>query len=214
MSNACCKLLCSIVVAFLCAGVATAQDTTISGPLAAHPDNPVVLPPPPVYTNCGVGCTHWGNKAYYISGTAATEAPGQTIAVEFTWKGTQKLTKVIEANLMFSGAGPIGAAILRDENGKPGAVLTTLKTKASCPGTANQPCTYKPPKPVAVKAGTKLWLCQYALKTADEGGWDESVKDQSNAGNFYYNREGTCSTSPSNWLDQGSDYLRPAFEID
>jgi len=199
--------LCSAGVALLCVGLAAAQ-----GPQAAISTRPVVLPPSPVYTNCGVGCTTWGGSAYYISGTAATVAPGQTLAVRFTWKGTASLTKVIEANLMFAGAGPIGAAILKDSNGVPGATLAKLTGPKSCPGTKNQPCTYKPRKALKVRAGTQLWLCQYALKPTDEGGWNESNSDKSRLNNFYLNLVGTCNAG-ANWVNVGAGVIRPAFEI-
>jgi len=200
-------LLCSAGVALFCVGLAAAQ-----GPQAAIPTSPVVLPPAPVYTNCGVGCTSWGSLAYYVNGTAAAVAPGQTLAVQFTWKGTASLTKVIEANLMFSGAGPIGAAILKDSGGVPGATLAKLTGPKSCPGTKNQPCTYKPRKGLKVRAGTKLWLCQYALKPTDEGGWDESNNDNSRLSNFYINLVGTCNAGAS-WANVGAGVIRPAFEI-
>jgi hypothetical protein len=209
------KILYSAALTLVVVGLASAQDVTVGGlGVGVVPSNRVILPPKAVFSNCGVGCTSFGNQYWYISGDHASKFPGQTIATQFTWKGTAVFKNAYAANYMDSGTGPIGAAILTNSSaGLPGKILIPLKvTKNSCPGTVGQPCIYKPiKKPPKIKVGTKLWLCLYALKSTDLGGWLESFNDASTAKNFAGNYAGKCVTPQ--WIQVGASNPRGAFEI-
>lgn len=206
------NLVCGAALFLLIVGFAVAQDVLApkAAPLA------VILPPTPVYSNCGVGCTAWGSQAYYINGNSAPIAPGQTLAVQFRWKGTARFKNVYEANDVFANGPTIGARILNNTaGGLPGGLVRNLAvTNPNCPGGVPQACVYRLLGPPLFPApGTKLWLCQYALNPTEEGGWFSSLSNNSTATNFAFNANGACVGVGVGWTQVGAGFLRPAFEV-
>jgi hypothetical protein len=208
-------------VALMLVTFAAAQDLKVG-----HIQEGAVLPPAPIFTNCGVGCTSYNTASgYYVSGTASTTEDGQVLAVKFQTTGV-KITKVIAAN---SGYGTpvvkINSILLKNASGLPaGAVVGgALTVVGSCPpATGSAPCTYKPKKPVATVKKGSMWLCQYLSKAhqGDVDLWMVSNSDISKGGppyNFAFingsTSNGTCLNEP--WVGvPASDGLdRSAFEI-
>lgn len=210
-------------VAFVLVTFAAAQDLQIG-----HIQEGPVLPPAPMYTNCGTGCTSYNTAdGYFVSGTANTSSAGQVLAVKFTTTGVP-IKKVIEANSGYTTPTvKVGAMLLKNvaSSGLPGGAVVggTLTVVGACPpATGSAPCTYKPKKPVATTKKGVMWLCQYMLKAHPTAAdlWMEANNDISKGGppyNFAFinggTSDGTCLKEP--WIGvPASDGLnRPAFEI-
>jgi hypothetical protein len=209
------RILLCCAVAITVVSFAAAQDV-------GHISAGAVLPPAATYTNCGTGCTSYNTgSGYFVSGTSNTISAGQVLAQEFTNNG-KKLTKVIEANGIYTGAPKLGALLLADvkSTSLPGGAVKggTLKIQKNCPpATGSAPCTYKPAKAVATKKNQDMWLCQDLLKTGNGSGdtalWMLSNSDTATDNFAFINgstSNGTCLKEP--WiLATGS--TRSAMEI-
>jgi hypothetical protein len=195
------------------------QDNGFDGPRTIQIPQDVILPPAPVYSNCGVGCTSYNSStAYAISGTgvSSTYHPGETIATKFTPAATVTFTKALEANYCcFEGSSVNAVAYLMTSVGDlPGKVLTKMVSKG-CPGaTGNlKVCKFLPPKgtKITLKKGASYWLCQDSPSPTTSYGWVLSVSNDSTATNFAYNDAAACVAKT--WAQVGAGVIRPAFEI-
>lgn len=204
------SLLCGLALGTLFVAVASAQQFEIDGLSEVHTeDGRALLPPGLMFTNCGVGCVHYNLGAGYL-----VENPGQALAVRFIATGAP-ITKVIEANSIEAGsqADKIGAVILADAGGVPGAPLPggVLIQEGPIPTwPASAPITYKAKSPLRIRAGTKLWLCQYEPYPNTNGVWMKN--NENDHGPFFRNWDNTCNASPGQWQN-GTGGVRPAFEI-
>lgn len=204
------SLACSLALSTLFVALASAQEFQIDGLSAVHTEHGrAILPPAPMFTNCKAGCVN-----YDLAGGYLVQNPGQALAVQFTASGAP-ITKVIEANSIYSGsqASKIGAMLLADDAGVPGAplpggVLVQVSAIPTWPSSA--PITYKAKRPLQVPRGTKLWLCQWEPYPNTTGVWMKN--DENDHGPFFNNFANTCRASAAEW-ENGTGAIRPAFEI-
>lgn len=206
----------------LCCAVALTVISFAAAQDVGHISVGAVLPPAATYTNCGTGCTSYNTgSGYFVTGTASTASIGQVLAQEFTNKG-KPLTKVIEANGIYTGAPKLGALLLADvkSTSLPGGAVKggALKIQKNCPpATGSAPCTYRPKKAVATKKGQDMWLCQDLLTGGNGSGdaalWMLSLSDTATDNFAFINgstSNGSCLKEP--WiLATGS--TRSAMEI-
>jgi len=206
-------LFCCALALTLVSFAAAADQFNIGGLQGATTDQgKAVLPPAPVYTNCGTGCTSYNTgSGYFVAGTGYD---GQVLAVSFTTTKKVKLTKVIEANSCYDGTSDCGknleAVLQADSSTGPGKVLAT-KVAAKVPiWPTSSPLTYKFTKPVALKAKTKYWLCQQMKKNTGTAVATWMLSSSDSSSDFYFQVTGSCKSTSWNNADGNT---RPAFEI-
>jgi hypothetical protein len=206
-------LFCCALALILVSFAAAADKFNVGGLQGVHTDQgKAILPPAPIYTNCGTGCTSYDTgDGYFVAGTGYD---GQVLAVSFTTTKKVKLTKVISAGSCYDGTSDCGknleAVIQKDSSTGPGKVITT-KVVAKVPiWPTSSPLTFKFKKPVALKAKTKYWLCEQMKASTGSAvaAWMLSSSDTSS--DFYFQDTGSCVAST--WNDADGD-TRPAFEI-
>ena len=206
-------LFCCALALTLVSFAAAADQFNIGGLQGATTDQgKAVLPPAPVYTNCGTGCKSYNTgSGYFVAGTGYD---GQVLAVSFTTTKAAKIKKVIAADSCYDGTSDCGknleAVLQADSSTGPGKVIAT-KVAAKVPlWPTSSPLTYKFKKPVALKAKTKYWLCGQMKNTTSTAvaAWMLSSSDSSS--DFYFQVTGSCKASSWNNADGNT---RPAFEI-
>lgn len=172
-----------------------------------------ILPPWGIFTNCGTGCTSYNTgSGYYVAGSAASDGPGQTLAVGFTGAKNFKFFSALTPNTNYTGVpGKIAAYLL---NGTATGGPTTLLAKLTQHGTIPdyptiKVVTYTTKKAVTFKAGTTYFLCETEPTSDVVMLWMLSNSDTTSP--FWFQDSNSCTGSVT-WLNATGD-TAPAFEI-
>lgn len=178
--------------------------------LNGHP----VLPPAAIFTNCGTGCTSYSTASgYYLSGTAAADAPGQTLAIGFTPTKATKFVKALTPNTNYvSVKGKITAYLLNGTaTGGPTTKFGTLTYKGSIPDYPTiKVIKYTSAKAVTFKAKKTYFLCETVPTSTAVFLWMLSNSDTSSP--FWFQVSGSCTAKGLTWLN-ATGSTAPATEI-
>ena len=211
-----------LLASFCCLGLtlllvsgAVAQDNYVNHGVAGvrglH--GHVILPPWIIFSNCGNGCTSYNTgNGYYVSGSAAADGPGQTLAVGFTPAKTLKFFYALTPNTNYTGvAGKIAAYLL---NGTASSGPTTEITKLAYSGKipdypSIRTVKYTSTKPVTFKTGTTYFLCETEPTSDVVMLWMLSNSDFTSP--FWFQDQNSCTGSVT-WLN-ATGATAPAFEV-
>lgn len=155
-----------------------------------------------IYSNFGPGYTDSGNAV----SVAGSNAGGEYYSVAFTPAADETFTDAIVDLLWFAGQDTVGAFVLADDGGVPGAMVAALdQTTPITNGPEMFICSSSCP---LLQAGTQYWL---ELKESDPDtdiGWYVTASDLPVDGNYVL---GYTFYSSGTWWPS---WPRNAFEID
>jgi hypothetical protein len=208
-------------LALLVVSVAAAQDSFVKGGVAGVSGlhGQVVLPPAAIFTNCGTGCTSYNlGNGWYVSGTAAADGPGQTLAMGFKAKAATKFVKALTPNSNYTAVkgGKMSAYLL---NGTSGSGPTTELAKLVQHGTipdykSVKTISYtlaKGAKPVTFKGGKTYFLCETEPAPTVVLLWFASNSDVTSP--FFFQDSASCTKKGLIWQNATGAADGAAFEI-
>jgi hypothetical protein len=212
-----CICLCGLGLALLVVSVAAAQESHgKNGVASVHGlQTHAVLPPAAIFTNCGTACTSYDTgDGYYVAGTAASDAPGQTLAVGFSATRATKFKYALTPNTNFNSTkgAKLSAYLLNGTaTGGPTTMLRKLVQDGSIPDyPAVKVIKWVSKKPVTFKANTSYYLCETETNADAVMLWMLSNSDTTSP--FWFQDSGSCTAKGLTWLDATGD-TAPAFEI-
>jgi len=208
-------------LALLVVSVAAAQDNFVKGGVAGVSGlhGQPVLPPAAIFTNCGTGCTSYNTgSGYYISGTAAADGPGQTLAMGFSAKAAVKFVKALSPNTNYTAVkgGKMSAYLLHGtSSGGPTTELAKLVQNGSIPDYPSvKTIKYtlaKGAKPVTFAKGKTYFLCETEPATTVVLLWMVSNSDVTSP--LWFQTSDTCTKKGTVWSNATGAVDGAAFEI-
>ena len=212
-----CICLFGLGLALLVSGAA-AQENFVKGGVAGVRGlkGHTVLPPWLIFSNCGAGCTSYDTASgYYVSGTAAADGPGQTLAMGFTPAKKLSFFFALVPNTNYTGVsgGRISAYLL---NGTASGGPTTMLAKLTQHGTIPDYPTiktvrYTSAKAVTFQAGTTYFLCETEATSDVVMLWMLSNSDTTSP--FWFQDSGSCTAKGLTWLNATGAVDGAAFEV-
>ena len=162
-----------------------------------------VLPPTPVLDNCGTACTSYDTASgYYLSGSAAADGPGQTLAVGFTAAKSTKFKSALTPNTNYIGvAGRIVAFLLNGTvTGGPTTAVAKLTYTGAIPDyPAVKVVRYTAKKAVTFKKGQTYFLCETVPAPTAVFLWMLSNSDTTDP--FWFQVGNSCTSKSVTWLN-------------
>jgi len=208
-------------LALLVVSVAAAQDNFVKGGVAGVSGlhGQPVLPPAALFTNCGTGCTSYNTgSGYYISGSAAADGPGQTIAMGFKAKAATKFAKALTPNTNYTAVkgGKMSAYLLHGTSTSgPTTELAKLVQHGTIPDyTSIKTISYtlaKGAKPVIFAKGKTYFLCETEPAPTVVLLWMLSNSDVTSP--FWFQDLNTCTKKGTVWNNATGAGDGSAFEI-
>jgi hypothetical protein len=211
-------------LALLVVSVAAAQENFVKGGVAGVSGlkGQAVLPPAALFTNCGTGCTSYNTASgYYISGTAVSGGPGQTLAMGFSATKATKFVKALSPNTVYTangGAskGKMSAYLLNGSStGGPTTSLRPLQQHGTIPDYPTiKVITYtlkKGAKPVTFGKGKTYFLCETEPVANVQLLWMISTSDTTSP--FWFQTADTCTKTGTTWNNVTGGATGSAFEI-
>ena len=209
-----------LALALLLVSGATAQENFVKGGVAGvsglkgHP----VLPPWLIFSNCGAGCTSYNTgSGYYVSGTAAADGPGQTLAMGFTPASAKALSFhfALTPNTNYTGVsgGRISAYLLNGTaSGGPTTMLAKLTQHGTIPDYPNiKTVEYTSAKAVTFKKGQTYFLCETEPTSDVVMLWMLSNSDVTSP--FWFQDSGSCTAKGLVWNNATGAVDGAAFEV-
>lgn len=211
------NLFCVAALAMLLVTFAAAQGTFAKGGvqglrgLHGH----AVLPPVPIFTNCGTDCTSYNTGAlYFISGTGLPVGAGQTIAMGFTVTKATNFARALTPNAVYTGnggasSGKISAYLLKSSF----TLLAPLQQIGTIPDfPAIRVMRYKKNgAPVRFAAHKTYFLCETEPAANVQIVWMASNNDLTSP--FFFQNQDACIGTQLVWMKATGTAIGPAFEI-
>ncbi len=216
-----CICLLGLGLACLLVSGATAQENFVAGGVAGvrglH--GHAVLPPWIIFSNCGSGCTSYNTgSGYYVSGTAISGGPGQTLAMGITPARTVTFLFALTPNTVYTSnggasSGKMSAYLL---NGSSSTGPTTLLAKLTQHGTipdypSIKTIKYTSKKTVTLKKGVTYFVCETEPVADVQLLWMVSNSDTTSP--FWFQDSDSCTATGLTWLNATGAADGAAFEV-
>lgn len=208
-------------LALLVVSVSTAQENFVVGGVAGvrglH--GRAVLPPWPIFSNCGTNCTSYNTgSGYYVSGTGVSGGPGQTLAMGFTPAKTVSFKQAFTPNAVYTANGGVshGRLFAYLLNGSATSGPTTKVAKLITNGyTPDYPLIrsvrYTSAKTVTLQAGVTYFLCETEPNSLVQLLWMLSNTDLTSP--FWFQDQDSCTASGLTWLNATGAVNGAAFAV-
>jgi hypothetical protein len=210
-----------LVLALLVVSVAAAQENFVKGGVAGVSGlhGRAVLPPWGTFSNCGVACTSYNTgSGYYVSGTAISGGPGQTLAMGFSAHKTLTFRKALAPNTVYTSnggasSGKISAYLLNGTaSGGPTTLLATLTQHGVIPDYPNiKVVQYTSAKAVTFQQGVTYFFCQTEPVADVQMLWMLSNSDLTSP--FWFQDSDSCTATGLTWLNATGAVNGAAFLI-
>ena len=210
-------LLCSAFALTLVTFVSAEDYHNSAGVAGVHVQGTrVILPPAPIFSNCGTGCTSYNTtNGYYLSGSSIATSPNQTLAMGFTTAGRKAFVKALTPNTVYTTNGGATHAndtvyLMTSTSTGPGNAVAKLTHTGSIPDFPKlKTVKYTTTKKVEFKAKTAYFLCESANGGNTQLLWMLSNSD-STSPFFFQITKNSCLHQT--WIN-ASGNIGAAFEI-
>ena len=171
--------------------------------------------PAAILDNCGTGCTSYDTgDGYYVAGSAASDGPGQTLAIGLTPTKSTKFTYALTPNPNYTSVsgGKIAAYLLNGTTTSgPSTEVAKLAYKGTIPDYPSiKVVKYTSKKAVTFKKGKTYFLCETEPTSDVVMLWMLSNSDTTDP--LWFQDSNSCTSKSVTWLNATGD-TAPAAQV-